>query len=58
MHDFEYRHGRLHCGDVPLDEIVARVGTPFYCYSLPRSTGTSGPSRSPWPGWTTRPALR
>lgn len=34
MHDFEYRQGRLHCGDVPLDEIASRAGTPFYCYSL------------------------
>lgn len=35
MHDFEYRQGALHCGKVPLEEIAEKVGTPFYCYSLP-----------------------
>jgi diaminopimelate decarboxylase len=35
MHDFEYKQGKLHCGDVSLDEIAHEVGTPFYCYSLP-----------------------
>jgi len=35
MHDFEYRRGKLHCGEVPLEEIAEKVGTPFYCYSLP-----------------------
>ncbi len=35
MHDFEYRQGKLHCGEVPLEEIAEKVGTPFYCYSLP-----------------------
>lgn len=35
MHDFEYRQGTLHCGEVSLEEIAEKVGTPFYCYSLP-----------------------
>ncbi|HRR22365.1 MAG TPA: diaminopimelate decarboxylase [Desulfomonilia bacterium] len=35
MHDFEYRQGKLHCGEVPLEAIAREVGTPFYCYSLP-----------------------
>ena len=35
MHDFDYKEGRLCCGDVALSDIAAAVGTPFYCYSLP-----------------------
>lgn len=35
MHDFVYRSGRLHCGDVSIEDIAREVGTPFYCYSLP-----------------------
>jgi diaminopimelate decarboxylase len=30
---FAYRDGVLHAEDVPLAEIAAAVGTPFYCYS-------------------------
>jgi len=30
---FLYRDGALHAEDVPLAEIAASVGTPFYCYS-------------------------
>jgi diaminopimelate decarboxylase len=30
---FLYRDGALHAEDVPLAEIAAAVGTPFYCYS-------------------------
>ena len=30
---FDFRHGRLHCDGVSLEEIAAREGTPFYCYS-------------------------
>jgi diaminopimelate decarboxylase len=30
---FQYRDGALHAEDVPLAEIAASVGTPFYCYS-------------------------
>ncbi|WP_282607443.1 diaminopimelate decarboxylase [Pelagibius sp. Alg239-R121] len=30
---FPYRNGRLHIEDVSLDELAARVGTPFFCYS-------------------------
>jgi len=30
---FLYRDGVLHAEDVPLPEIAAAVGTPFYCYS-------------------------
>jgi diaminopimelate decarboxylase len=35
MHDFDYRDGRMYCGDVDLSDIAEKVGTPFYCYSLP-----------------------
>ena len=30
---FDFRHGRLHCDGVSIEEIAAREGTPFYCYS-------------------------
>jgi diaminopimelate decarboxylase len=33
MDHFLYRNGRLHAEDVPLADIAATVGTPFYCYS-------------------------
>jgi len=33
MHHFDYRHGVLHAEDIPVPEIAAAVGTPFYCYS-------------------------
>jgi diaminopimelate decarboxylase len=33
MDHFLYRNGMLHAEDVPLAEIAAEVGTPFYCYS-------------------------
>lgn len=33
MDHFQYRGGALHAEDVPLAEIAAAVGTPFYCYS-------------------------
>ena len=33
MDHFLYRDGILHAEDVPLPEIAAAVGTPFYCYS-------------------------
>jgi len=33
MNHFDYRDGALHAEDVPLAEIAAAVGTPFYCYS-------------------------
>ncbi|PWJ84810.1 diaminopimelate decarboxylase [Pseudaminobacter salicylatoxidans] len=33
MNHFEYRNGVLHAEDVPLSEIAAAVGAPFYCYS-------------------------
>ena len=33
MNHFQYRGGVLHAEDVPLPEIAAAVGTPFYCYS-------------------------
>ncbi|MDX5413670.1 MAG: diaminopimelate decarboxylase [Rhodobacterales bacterium] len=33
MDHFLYRNGALHAEDVPLSEIAAQVGTPFYCYS-------------------------
>lgn len=33
MNHFDYRDGVLCAEDVPLSEIAAAVGTPFYCYS-------------------------
>lgn len=33
MDHFLYRDGILHAEDVPLTDIAASVGTPFYCYS-------------------------
>ena len=33
MHYFEYRTGRLHCEQVPLERIAKEVGTPVYIYS-------------------------
>lgn len=33
MNHFNYRDGVLHAEDLPLAEIAAEVGTPFYCYS-------------------------
>jgi diaminopimelate decarboxylase len=33
MDHFQYRHGHLHAEGVPLADIAATVGTPFYCYS-------------------------
>ena len=33
MDHFLYRDGILHAEDVPLPQIAAQVGTPFYCYS-------------------------
>jgi diaminopimelate decarboxylase len=33
MHHFHYRDGELWAEDLPVREIAAQVGTPFYCYS-------------------------
>ena len=33
MHHFDYRGGRLHCEEVPLQRIADEVGTPAYIYS-------------------------
>ena len=33
MNHFGYRSGVLHAEDVPLPDIAAAVGTPFYCYA-------------------------
>src|ERR1700704_5487599 len=33
MNHFIYINGRLHAEDVPIADIAASVGTPFYCYS-------------------------
>ena len=33
MHYFEYHDGRLHCEQVPLEQIAQEVGTPVYIYS-------------------------
>jgi len=33
MNHFQYINGILHAENVPIPEIAAQVGTPFYCYS-------------------------
>lgn len=33
MDHFLYRNGRLYAEDVPISEVAASVGTPFFCYS-------------------------
>jgi diaminopimelate decarboxylase len=33
LNHFQYRNGVLHAEDVPVTDIAAAVGTPFYCYS-------------------------
>jgi len=33
MHHFTYKSGILHAENVPVPEMAAQVGTPFYCYS-------------------------
>ena len=33
MNHFEYRGNELYCEDVPVEQIAAEVGTPFYLYS-------------------------
>ena len=33
MHSFHYRDRRLHCEDVDLEEVAAKIGTPAYVYS-------------------------
>lgn len=33
VNHFQYRNGILHAEDVPIPQIAAAVGTPFYCYS-------------------------
>jgi len=33
MNHFDYVSGRLHAEQVAVEDIAARVGTPFYCYS-------------------------
>jgi diaminopimelate decarboxylase len=33
VNDFDYRDRRLHCEDVPLEEIAREAGTPSYVYS-------------------------
>lgn len=33
MHHFDYRNGKLWAENVPVEEIAAEVGTPFYIYS-------------------------
>lgn len=33
MHHFTYKNGILHAENVPVPDIAAQVGTPFYCYS-------------------------
>ena len=34
MNHFGYRDGRLHCEEVPLEQIAQQVGTPCYVYSV------------------------
>ena len=50
MHHFQYRDGRMHAEDVPLEEIAARVGTPFYCYSAATLTRHYRVFREPFSG--------
>ncbi len=38
MDHFQYRDGVLHAEDVPVPDIAAAVGTPFYCYSTATMT--------------------
>ena len=33
MHHFKFRDNELYCEDIPIREIAAKVGTPFYLYS-------------------------
>lgn len=33
MHYYDYKNNELYCEDVPLTQIAAQVGTPFYVYS-------------------------
>jgi diaminopimelate decarboxylase len=33
VHHFELRHGVLHAEEVPVPDLAASIGTPFYCYS-------------------------
>lgn len=33
MHHFQYRNNELYCEEVPVREVAAKVGTPFYLYS-------------------------
>jgi len=33
MNHFEYRNNELYCEDIPVGQIAAEVGTPFYLYS-------------------------
>ena len=33
MSSFEYRNGKLHVENLPLEDITREVGTPFFCYS-------------------------
>jgi len=33
MHHFKYRDSELYCEDVPVQNIAAKIGTPFYLYS-------------------------
>ncbi|MDT8335801.1 MAG: diaminopimelate decarboxylase, partial [Desulfurivibrionaceae bacterium] len=33
MNHFTYKNGELHCEAVPVAQIAAEVGTPFYLYS-------------------------
>ena len=33
MHHFKYRDSVLYCEDVPVQDIAAKIGTPFYLYS-------------------------
>lgn len=38
MDHFQYRNGVLHAEDVPIPDIAAAIGTPFYCYSTATMT--------------------
>ena len=51
MDHFLYRDGALHAEDVPVAEIAAAVGTPFYVYSTATLSGISACSTRRWRAW-------
>src|SRR5215469_13989427 len=52
MNHFSYRNGQLFAEDVPVAEIAAKVGTPFYCYSTATLERHYRVFAQPFPGGT------